>query len=469
MRVGWAKWGRLAGTVVLTAAVTMLGMKLAGADFSPVAEAPGYNQFLAVYESLLNDYYRPVNPGDLIQGAARGLLSTVNVKYGDPYSVYMDPEMAARFTELVTSRFHGIGAVLAVDGGRLVIGSVVPGSPAQQAGIRSGDVIVSIDGRPADRMSIEQAVEAVRGSVGTKVRLELRRGAELIRVAPVRALLRQPTVYARMLPDRIGYILITQFSEDTAQSFARNLGALRREGARGLILDVRDNPGGLLQGVDAIASDLLPKGDVIARIQPRNGKALPVVSKGPGAALPMVCLINGNSASAAEVLAAALSESGHVPLYGERSFGKGTVQETRGFKDGSSLKLTVARWLTPDGEWIHKRGLTPNVAVPTPPFYRIDPLSLARPLARNGTGTAVAVLQRMLLALGLYDGRTDGYFDGSTERAVAAFQRLHRLPVTGRVDASTAYVLDLALLARRQADDPQLLAAAGYLEAKLMR
>ena len=451
--------------MALTAVVTVSGLKWAGADFSPLAGNPAYKQFVDVYGLLSRDYYRSVDSNELIAGAIHGMVDSL----GDPFSLYMNPVMAARFREMVTSQFHGIGAVISIASGQLVISSVLPGSPAQKVGIRPGDVILKIDGRRTANMSVEQAVELVRGRLGTSVAMELARGNEKLVVHPVRARVRQSTVYARMLQDHIGYLLITQFSQDTAAVFRRDLDILRAQGARALVIDVRQDPGGLLQSVAQIAGALLPKGAPIAQIALRDGRRQVIRSTGPGISLPMVCLIDQGSASAAEVLAAALSQSGHVPLIGERSYGKGTVQETEDFADGSSLKMTVARWLTPNGQWVHRLGLAPRLAVPTPSFFHLPPLPMTarRPLEQNSNSVSVAVLQRMLLALGYDPGRTDGYFGVETERAVAAFQRIHKLPATGRVDAATAYVLNVALLALRERTDPPLTAAIGYLGSRL--
>ncbi len=451
--------------MALTAAVTVGGLKWAGADFSPLAGNPAYKQFVDVYGLLSQDYYRSVNSNELIVGAIHGMVDSL----GDPFSLYMNPVMAARFREMVTSQFHGIGAVIAVSGGQLVISSVLPGSPAQRSGIRAGDAILKINGVQTANMSVERAVELVRGRVGTPVTLELARGDERIVVRPVRARVHQSTVFARMLQDRIGYLLITQFGPDTAAAFRRDLDILKSRGARALVVDVRQDPGGLLQSVTQVASALLPKGATVAQIALRGGRRQVIRSTGPGVALPLVCLIDQGSASAAEVLAAALSQSGGAALIGERSYGKGTVQETEEFSDGSSLKMTVARWLTPAGQWVHRLGLAPRIAVPTPSFFHLPPLPMTsrRLLEQNSNSVSVAVLQRMLLALGFDPGRTDGYFGTATSQAVAAFQRLHRLPVTGKVDAATAYVLNVAILARRERTDPQLTAAVGYLENRL--
>lgn len=457
----------MAGIMAVTAGFTVLGLKVAGADFSPLANSPDYAQFMHIYDLISQNYVRPVDSRTLLTGAEDGLVRAL----GDPFSVYMNPLMAARFRELVNSEFQGIGAVLNQSAGDLSISSVLPGSPAARAGLQPGDELVKIGGQSVANMSLEQAVERIRGKLGTSVDLVIRRAGHTQSVRVARARLTQSTVFARMLPEQIGYIQITQFSEGTAKAFARDLQILKENQMRGLIVDVRDDPGGLLSSVGRVADDLLSKGASILQVVGRNGERQVLRASGPGLSLPMVCLIDGNSASAAEILAAALNESAHVPLVGEKSYGKGTVQETEEFADGSSLKLTVARWLTPDGQWIHKVGLAPNVRVPTPAWSNLPMLSVSdtRPLQEGSNSLSVAVLQRILLAVGLDPGRSDGYFSAQTRAAVTAFQGLHRLPTTGTVNSATAYSLNVALLSQQRRDDPQLTAAVGLLEARLMR
>lgn len=457
---------RLAATVVVTAGLTVLGLKSAGVNFSPLASEAAYQKFISAYGLLSDGYFQPVSTQKLFDGAIGGMVGAL----GDPFSTYMDPAMTARFRELVTSQFQGIGAVLSLEGGQMVINSVMPGSPAAKAGLTAGDVLLKINGKSTAGLSLEKAVERIRGPHGTHVTLAVMRAGRQVTVSVPRANLNQQTVYDRMLPDHIGYLLITQFSEGTATHFLHDLALLKQAGAKALIVDVRQDPGGLLQSVGRIADALLPKGASIVQVEERNGKRHVLRSTGTGIHMPIVCLIDSGSASAAEILAAALHESGRVPLIGERTYGKGTVQQTEQFSDGSSIKLTVARWLTPQGQWIHKVGIAPTIPVPSPAYFHLPPLPmfLRRPLRMNDNSVVIAVLQRMLLALGFNPGRADGYFGLETEQAVKTFQTLHRLPATGQVNGETAYAINLAILAKRQRDDPQLAAAIGYLESKLM-
>ncbi len=462
LRKRWLRWGKVVALVGITAVATWSGLKWSGVDYSPMAANPSYQKFLQTYTRLTESYYEKLNPNQLLEGAIGGMVHAV----GDPFSQYMNPALAARFRELVSSQFQGIGAVLSLQGGQLVIASVLPGSPASNAGLHKSDVLLAIGGSPTATMSLEQAVKAIRGKVGTKVELKLARGKSVLTISVMRKKIVEPTVFAKVYPQHIGYLLITQFSANTATAFLNDLERMKQEGVKGLVIDVRDDPGGYLQSVNQIAGYLLPKNSVIAQIATRSGSRKMLWAKGDLLPVPKVCLINGDTASAGEILAAALAESGRVPLVGERTYGKGTVQETDQFADGSSLKLTVARWLTPNGTWIHRVGIAPSFRVPAPAYYHYAalPMSFKTPLKEGDNQVAIALLQRILLALHYNPGRTDGYFSPGTYAAVAAFQRTHNLSPTGEVDGNTAYVLNVALLLQRQKNDPQLLTALGYLD-----
>ena len=463
----WVRWGQTTVLVAITAVATWSGLKWSGADYSPLAANPAYQKFIQTYSRLTESYYQEVNPNQLLEGAINGMVHAV----GDPFSMYMNPVLAARFRELVSSQFQGIGAVLSMQNGQMVVTSVLPGSPASKAGLQKSDVLLAIQGRSAGNLSLEQAVQLIRGKAGTKVRLKVMRGQSVFVMTVLRHNIVEPTVFLKMYPNHVGYLLITQFSENTATAFLEDMEQLKQRKVKGLIIDVRDDPGGYLQSVDKIASYLLPKNSVIAQIATRDGTRKVLRAKGDLLPVPKVCLVNGDTASAGEILAAALQESGHVPLVGERTYGKGTVQETEQFTDGSSLKLTVARWLTPTGIWIHRKGIAPNFNVPTPAYYHYPalPMSMSAPFKLGDNQVTIAVLQRMLLALHYNPGRTDGYYNQGTYEAVMAFQRAHQIKATGEVDNNTAYALNVAMLLQRQRNDPQLLTAMGYIERLLTK
>jgi carboxyl-terminal processing protease len=247
-------------------------------------------------------------------------------------------------------------------GNRFVIVSVIQGSPAAKAGLHAGDVIERVNGVSIEGMSLDKAAGLILGPEGSKVVLTISRPVpkKELRFSITRARVSQPTVSARMLPDQIGYLKISIVANQTGSEFKQALDELNRKHAKGIILDLRDNVGGYVDQAVQIASDFIPKGKVILMTQDRFGHQDVMKSSGPGMAKPVVVLMNENTASAAEILAAALREDISAPLVGTKSFGKGTAQETEYYPDGSALKYTVEKWLTPDGHWIHGKGLTPD-------------------------------------------------------------------------------------------------------------
>ncbi len=453
-------------TVIVTVAITVFTLSLLGINFSPLAKDPYFQRFIGLYQKVKQQYVHLVPNQTLFQGAMRGLVDSLH----DPFSRYMDPAETARFQEMVTGQFVGIGAILTSDGMYAVITQILSHSPAQQQGLRVGDRIMKINAQTVSGWNLRNVVMAMRGKAGTHVHVLVLRNGKPMQFAILRKPLVEQTVFARMLTPAIGDIYIAQFSGHTANDFARAWQNLRRQGMRGAIIDVRDNPGGYLESVNAIASDLLPKGAVIEQIESRMGKKIVFRASGAVQQMPIVCLINHQSASAAEILAASLQESGHHPIIGGQSYGKGTVQETLALTDGSSLKLTIAKWLTPLGHSITHLGVHPNLSIATPEFAKLPPLQVGyqKTITLDSVDLQTAIAQRMLRALHFSVDRTDGYFDESTKIALTAFQRKYGLMQTGLLNTATAYQLNIALMAMRIRLDPVRLAAIGYLQKKLM-
>jgi carboxyl-terminal processing protease len=309
----------------------------------------------------------------------------------------------------------------------------------------------------------------IRGPKGTKAELEIMRPglSEAMHVTVVRDDIPIETVYSETIDrdgKKYGKIEITQFSQDTAKHFSTELSKLEKQGINGLIIDVRGNPGGLLDSVVNIGNLLVPNKGIILQVQYSDGKKEVFRSEKGEAKYPIVVLTDKGSASASEILAAALKGSGYK-VVGTTSFGKGTVQNTIPLEDDSQLKITVAKWLTPEGNWIHKKGITPDVKIEQPDYFNAAPLPTNVELKRDMNGSDVKNLQLILRGLGQPPGRSDGYFDSQTEAAVKAFQSLHQLPMTGIVDKKTAGVMQEELIKRIRdpKNDLQLQAAIEVL------
>lgn len=426
---------------------------------------PAFSKLAEAFHEIKSGYFQKVDDQKLIDGAINGMVQGLD----DPFSAYMDKSTADQFQMSLSSSFEGIGAEIKSDNSRVTIVSPYKGSPAEKAGLRTGDQIRKADGKSLDGMDLHQAVLLIRGKKGTTVQLEITRpGSNDVLTIPVtRDEIPLETVYAEMLPGQIGKIQITSFSENTADRFAAELKKLESKGMKGLIIDVRDDPGGYLDAVNKIGSLLIPNKGVILQVEDRSGKKKVYNSTLDKAKYPMAVLINEGSASASEILAAALHESGGYPLIGEKSYGKGTVQTSRPFDDGSNLKYTIAKWLTPKGNWIHKKGIEPDYKVALPSYFKLPIINASKSLSKDENSSNVKVLQQFLTANGFVPGREDGYFSQQTEDAVKAFQRTKSLPATGVVDAKTATTLMDDIRNKMKTNDTQLQKAIDVVKSEI--
>ncbi|TKD71109.1 S41 family peptidase [Pseudalkalibacillus hwajinpoensis] len=395
------------------------------------------------YELITDRYVKDVEQKDLLDGAIKGMIETLD----DPYSVYMDPKTAEQFSQSLGSSFEGIGAEVNMDDGRVTIVSPYKDSPAEKAGLRPNDKIMTIDGESTEGLDLYDAVLKIRGEKGTVVKLGVQRPgvSEVMEVKVTRDEIPIETVYSDTVEKNgktIGVLQVTSFSENTAKSFSKELKKLENEGIDGLVLDVRNNPGGLLNVVSDMAEEIIPSDKPYVQIEDRQGeKQRSVSSLEEKKDYPIVGLIDRGSASAAEILAGALKEAGGYDLVGEKSFGKGTVQTTVDLGDGSNIKLTMFKWLTPDGNWIHKEGIEPTVEAEQPAYFYVNPLSAEKTLEFDQNNKQVESAQVMLKGLGFEPGRTDGYYSDKTVTAVKAFQRSNNINVSGKIDEKTAQKL----------------------------
>lgn len=405
------------------------------------------SQKLGTALSLIeSNYYETVDREKLIDGAVNGMMEAL----GDPYSNYMGKETAEKFEESIEGSFSGIGAEVSSDNGKVVVVSPIKGSPAEKAGIQAKDVILSVNGESLEGMDLNAAVAKIRGPKGSKATLKIQRSgsAEPLEFALTRDDVKLETVYSTMEKDGVGVIEVTQFSLNTAERFKEELGKLEKQGMKGLVIDVRNDPGGVLPIVIEMAEEFIPAGKNIVQIEYKDKKREVSTSKGSSKAYPVVVLMNKGSASASEILAGALQQSAGAKLIGDNSFGKGTVQTSfdKQLGDGSLLKVTIAKWLTPDGTWIHGKGIKPDIAVAQPDYFSVAPINKSVTLQYNMNNGDVKSAQTMLDGLGYKPGRKDGYFDTGTKNAVKKFQSEAKLQVTGMIDAKTAEALEVALI-----------------------
>lgn len=393
------------------------------------------NTVLSIVET---NYVSTVKREDLIDGAVSGIMASLN----DPYSVYMKKSTASQFSSSIEGSFSGIGAEVSLNNGFLTVVSPIKGSPAERGGLLPKDIILSVNGESLMNLTLQEAVSKLRGEKGTKATLEVRREgvSDPISIVLIRDDIDIETVYSEINNDGIGVITITQFSMNTAERFKEELASLEAKKLKGLVIDVRNNPGGVLQGVTEIAQLMIDEGKVVVQVEGRDGKREKTYAKGGEQKdYPIAVLTNSGSASASEILAGALKESAGATVIGEQTYGKGTVQVSYGqaLKDGSLIKMTVAKWLTPNGNWIDHEGVAPNIEVKPADVYSVARIHLEDELMRGELEGNIKSMQVMLKALGYTVDRQDGYFSDATEAALKAFQNKEGLKQSGILDEAT--------------------------------
>jgi carboxyl-terminal processing protease len=342
--------------------------KPAGIDSSQTAPSadiklPAEFSILSEAWQALNDTYvdkSMLDPTKLSQGAVRGMMDSL-----DQFSSYASPETHKLEMSNLAGKFEGIGAVISMKDNQLTVVSPVEDSPAQKAGIKAGDRIIEIDGQRTSTLSLVEATFKIRGAAGTTVKLlVLHEGdSEPVEISIVRAEITGKSVSLDMRDDGFAYIKITQFLESTGGDLKSALQQAIDKGAKGVVLDLRNNPGGLLNSSADVTSQFLAMG-MVAKVVDSQGmeSMVPVKPGGIGTHLPMVVLVNEGSASASEIVAGALQDYGRAKVIGSNTFGKGNVQIIRSLSDGSALHITAYKWLTPFGRPIDGVGLTPDVS-----------------------------------------------------------------------------------------------------------
>lgn len=304
-------------------------------------------------------YYEDVDKEDLVEGLYKGLLEGV----GDPYTAYYTPEEYKELMISATSSLSGIGIVMQQDPDtmQVSVNYVYEGSPAEKAGILAGDLIVQAEDVMATSMELSEFATHIRGDEGTTVHLKLYRyGKGYLELDVERAIIDVPTLKGEMLDDGIGYIRIAEFGEKTAEEFADAVSELEAQGMTAMIVDLRNNPGGMVDSVTKLLDQILPEG-VVVWTEDKNGNKKEYTSDAACLDYPMAVLINENSASSSEIFAGAIRDYDYGTLIGTKTFGKGIVQSIRRLADGSAIKLTTSRYFTPNGQNIHGEGIEPDI------------------------------------------------------------------------------------------------------------
>lgn len=314
-----------------------------------------------VYRQLLKEYDGSIDQTALIDGAKKGLVSAL----GDPYTVYFTDQEAEQFLNDLNGTFSGIGAELGMKDNNLTIITTLDDSPARKSGLQSNDIIAAVNGQETTGWSIERAVSEIRGEKGTTVKLTIVRDSDVQEFSIARAEIINPSATHQITADNIGVLRVSRFAEDTMHLARRAAQEFKDRGVRGVVLDLRGNGGGYLATAQELASLWLKSGDIV--VQEKVGDKVTDELRAQGNALlagmPSVVLIDGGSASASEIVAGALHDHRVAQLVGVKTFGKGSVQDLVEVSSGGQLKVTIAKWFTPDGKNISKEGIAPDVEV----------------------------------------------------------------------------------------------------------
>ena len=333
-----------------------------------------YDLFWQVWSILKERYVdQPVTDKSLFYGSLKGLVGGLN----DPYSDFFDPATAKMFLDEMSGNFEGIGIEIGIKDNRLTVIAPLPDTPAFRGGMRSGDKIYAIDGKDTSGMALDEAANLIRGKKGTKVKLLIWRSGDSTAkdLELTRDVISIKTVSWKLAgKDNIAVLKVSHFDQDTWADFQNTAKVILKANPKGLILDLRDNPGGYLDTSVNMAGYWVNK-DIVVTAKDAQGKVTEYRAGGRGEFknLPIVVLVNGGSASASEILAGALQDYKLATILGEKTFGKGSVQELENFADGSALKLTIAHWYTPLGRSINKEGIAPDIKVElTEEDYKLD-------------------------------------------------------------------------------------------------
>ncbi len=333
-------------------------------DADSIETGEAFNPFWETLELIHEEYFeQPLDDDALAKGAIDGMLATL----GDPNTRYLPPEQEHAAREAMEGNLEGIGAEVSSVDGAIVIVAPYEGSPAESAGILPGDILREADGTPLTGLHPSEAASLVRGPAGTPVLLVVERDGELFEVEVIRGVIKIPSVRGELFEDGIAYVRLSRFANDTNQELADIIEELLIDDPQGIILDLRGNPGGNLTTAIDVADHFLDQGTILVE-RFGNGEEIEFESdeKGDAQELPLVVLINQGSASASEVVAGAIQDRERGILIGATSFGKGTVQVWKSLSNDGGIRITIARWLTPNGEWVHEEGLEPDYFVSLP-------------------------------------------------------------------------------------------------------
>ncbi|WP_026487040.1 S41 family peptidase [Caldanaerobius polysaccharolyticus] len=458
---------------ILVIAFMIMSTVTGYAQANTSAAASGYGDSISFINDVMGfiqDYYPyDVSSDKLTVAAVKGMLQSL-----DPYSDYFTPDELIQFENQTSGTYTGIGIQIEQKGTYISVISVFKDSPAEKAGMKVGDYIVSIDGKSVSGMTLDQAAALLRGQEGTKVKLMVQRPGvnSLLTFEVIRSKIKINPVEYKVV-DGVGYIRLSEFNENAGEFMGKAVQDLKARGIKAVVLDLRDNPGGLLSSAVDVARYFVPSGKIVSVVY-KNAPSEVYYSYLTSVPFKLAVLINGNTASAAEILAGAIQDRKAGILIGTRTFGKGVVQTVISLDDGSAIKMTIARYLTPSGRDINGKGISPNIQVADPVVKEpLDTSWLApfdyAPLKVGDRKLAVYALEQRLKVLGYYSGNMSDEFTLNTLKALNSYQKAKGIKATNVLDKNTydAINKDIEALKNPVLVDNQLQYAVKYLKSLL--
>jgi carboxyl-terminal processing protease len=320
--------------------------------------------FWRAWDKIIEQYDGKVDMQKMVYGAISGMITAV----GDPYTVFMTPEQSKAFDQELEGTISGIGAEVGIRDNKVIIVSPIENSPAQKVGLKAKDIILKIDDLETTGMDLGTAVSKIRGEIGTKVVLTIKRGDQELKFEITREKIETKSVKYEMKEESIAYIEINRFDSNTTNLLKEALSAIKYKDSKGVILDLRNNPGGYLDSAVSVSSEFIQSGTIVEEKRIKDNKLIEnFKASGKGqltdAKIPLVILVNGGSASASEIVAGAVQDNKRGILIGEKTFGKGSVQTIENVGDGSTLRITIAHWFTPNGKNLSQDGISPDIEV----------------------------------------------------------------------------------------------------------
>ena len=408
-----------------------------------------------VYQGVQDQYYEKVDRHKLAQGAIKGMLDSLD----DPYTTLLDDEQKTALNDKLSSQFFGIGAVVSfIDNQVTIVEEPKEGTPANKAGLAKGDIIEKVDEKAVKDLSLDEVVSLIKGKANTVVHLQLKRGNQVFQKAITRKPVHLSTVKSQIDQNnpQIALIHIDTFGEQTAQDLQNEIIQLRKKRVKSFVLDLRQNGGGLLDEGEKVASMFLKDGQIIVQFAEKNqitqvDKANKKLDHGFKVTEDVVVLVDGKTASAAELVAAALKESAHIPVVGQKTFGKGTVQLVTSLDKQSEMKLSTQKWLTPKKNWVHKKGLVPDILIALPTAQQLNTFNNQLNNQEELSESQKKDIRELFDFLGIHINLKN--FDSSYQAALKEIQTNEKLKVTGQLDQETLEKVNALIFSKYLKED----------------